>query len=57
MSSSGGDTYTATVGPFESLISSPDGVSVPVIVQATDGAGPPGNNAALSGSLTIRCTT
>ena len=51
---SSGDAYTATVGPFQSLISTADAVPVPVIVQATDGAG---NASATSGTLSIRCTT
>ena len=55
MSSSGGDTYTATVGPFQSLIS--NAVPVPVIVQAADGAGNTNALSAPSGTLSIRCTS
>ncbi|MGH9224934.1 MAG: hypothetical protein ACRD2W_14430 [Acidimicrobiales bacterium] len=53
MGSSGGATYTATLGPFESPV--PPGFEVPagaVIVRATDGAG---NTSTTSASLGLRC--
>jgi hypothetical protein len=53
MASSGGGSYSAVVGPFESLLPSGGG-NLPgqVVVQATDTAG---NQTVKSAGLTLRC--
>jgi hypothetical protein len=53
MANVGGDTYTATVGPFETLIPSGQTIPFPVIVQATDSLG--NGPTSRQGTLTIAC--
>ncbi len=55
MTSSGGSTYTAVVGPFQSLVPPGTSVELPgqVIVRAVDAAG---NEVFASADLTLRCT-
>ena len=53
MVASGGDTYTATVGPFETLIPNGQTIALPVVVQAKDAVG--NGPTSRSGTLSIHC--